>query len=135
MRVRLSELDPHWIRYEWRDDTWQQIVGPHETWEERGRPSVKVTGRREHTLLQGVTFETAQGVLFNCPCGSGHIVMASFAGRGLTDDQGTHNKAGQPVRWTTSGSTFDDLTLQPSILLEGGCNWHGFITNGDVTTC
>jgi hypothetical protein len=31
-----------------------------------------------------------------------------------------------------TGDTFQTLTLQPSIKFEGGCNWHGSITNGEV---
>lgn len=40
--------------------------------------------------------------------------------------------------WQRTGDTFETLTLQPSILVPGSggpgdCNWHGFITNGEVT--
>jgi hypothetical protein len=35
--------------------------------------------------------------------------------------------------WRRTGDTFDTLTLTPSILRIGGCGWHGFVTNGEVT--
>lgn len=38
--------------------------------------------------------------------------------------------------WQRTGETFDTLTLTPSIHSvadKGGCGWHGFITNGEVT--
>lgn len=41
-----------------------------------------------------------------------------------------------PGRWEFEGTGYGDLTLvagSSSILLTGGCAWHGFIRNGDVT--
>lgn len=38
-----------------------------------------------------------------------------------------------PGRWEFKGTGLDDLTLvagSSSILLKGGCNWHGYIRNG-----
>lgn len=35
-------------------------------------------------------------------------------------------------RWTAIGTSLDDLTTKPSIQIVGGCNWHGYITNGDA---
>lgn len=44
-----------------------------------------------------------------------------------------------PGRWILVGTGFDDLTLNSSksrsVMVIGCCAWHGFITNGDVTTC
>jgi hypothetical protein len=53
--------------------------------------------------------------------------------RGVPDDA----KPG-PGRWSLVGTGFDDLTLDGdggsrSVLLLGGCAWHGFVTNGEVT--
>ncbi len=42
----------------------------------------------------------------------------------------------QHAHWQRTGETFDTLTLTPSIHSrkeKGGCGWHGFITNGEVT--
>jgi hypothetical protein len=42
-----------------------------------------------------------------------------------------------PGRWNLIGASFDDLSLvagSSSVLLMGGCNWHGYVTNGEVTS-
>ena len=109
--MRLTELEPEFIAY--RDDC----------------------------VLTGKTFAEAQGIWFLCPLcfqklgGSVgcHSVDVSFDGCGVLPQQGTHNKEGKPVRWQVSGTGIHDLTTKPSIQLEGGCNWHGWITNGEVT--
>jgi hypothetical protein len=81
----------------------------------------------------------AQGVLFLCPLcfkiNNGpigtHSVICWFKGR-VSDDL----EPG-PGRWNPQGTTIDDLTFVPpgavSVQLLGGCNWHGFIVNGDAT--
>jgi hypothetical protein len=90
------------------------------------------------------TFAEAQGIYFLCPVhaapgyagpNAGHIVEVSFAGRGVADDQGSHDIDGRPSRWSASGSSYADLTLQPSIDISrgGSCTWHGFVTAGIVT--
>lgn len=57
------------------------------------------------------------------------------------------NDKSAALNWKQTGDTFDTLTLKPSVdarhvnfkdsaphdLRE--CRWHGFITNGEVTTC
>ena len=35
--------------------------------------------------------------------------------------------------WQRSGDTFDSLTLQPSLDFSDAGEWHGQITNGEVT--
>lgn len=109
------------------------------TWNDRGYPSVEKTGPRIHEVFVD-TLEEAQGIFFLCPkyfAAMGHIgchlIEVTFAGRGVSDEMGTHNKAGQPVRWNITGTGFYDLSTVPSILLEGGCDWHGYITNGEVS--
>jgi hypothetical protein len=87
------------------------------------------------------SFGEAQGVWFLCPkcfahnggAKGTHCVWVSFAGRGVPDESGSHNNEGKPSRWTATGTGLHDLTTTPSILLTGGCAWHGWITNGDVT--
>lgn len=37
-----------------------------------------------------------------------------------------------PGRWAATGTSFDDLTLSPSVNVDNE-HWHGFITNGEVT--
>lgn len=84
----------------------------------------------------------AQGVMFQCPkCAVGakrsvdggfmgvHSVLCWFKDRGVSDEVSP-----KPGRWIPSGSSLDDLTFvgpgAASVLLTGGCGWHGFVTNG-----
>lgn len=113
--MRLTELEPKFIRYE---------------------------GRNIKHHLPSTT--GAQGVMFLCPAcfvknkgavGT-HLIEVSFADRGVTDDQGSVNREGKPSRWSVSGTSYDNLTLTPSILIDpaGECcpGWHGFVTSGEV---
>lgn len=78
----------------------------------------------------------AEGVMFLCPAcfrknrgrvGT-HIVICWFTGvplnPGLTG----------PGRWNPRGTGLSDLTFVGpgsfSVLIEGGCNWHGYVKNG-----
>jgi len=75
------------------------------------------------------TVEGAQGVRFSCPMPQcGHLVQVYFS-----------NPVGAPVapddepprpRWHREGTTLGDLTLRPSINIQGGCGWHGFVIKG-----
>lgn len=109
--MKLTELDPQFHRY-------QTVDG------------------REH-IIPVATLAEAQGIQFDCPrCQPyPHGLMVTFEGRGALDHQGSHGSKGQPTRWSVSGSGFDDLTLTPSIdaTAGGGCTFHGFITNGQVS--
>lgn len=90
------------------------------------------------------TINNAQGVMFQCPkCAQGkeegneegrhfyrgtHYIIVPFRDKGIPE--GAFPKM---ARWEVSGTSLEDLTTKPSILLTGeGCQWHGFITNGDV---
>jgi hypothetical protein len=77
----------------------------------------------------------AHGVRFLCPAclrmnkgpmGT-HSIVVWFADRDVPAE------AVPPPRWHASGSGLHDLTLAPSIQLQSGCRWHGFITAGRVT--
>ena len=70
----------------------------------------------------------AVALSFDCPCGGkcGQRPCLFFE---------NPQDGGPPLpgtTWTRTGDTFETLTLIPSIQRKGGCNWHGFITNGDV---
>ena len=71
------------------------------------------------------------GVIFNCPCGvCGTLCYVPFANPldGSRPD-------GHRAVWQRTGETFETLTLTPSILRsteQGGCGWHGFVTNGQI---
>ena len=87
-------------------------------------------GRGLVALLLGVAlFSPAAWASLDIPVGT-HSVICWFRDRGVPDEA----KPG-PARWPASGTGVTDLTLTPSIQLLGGCNWHGFITAGVVTTC
>ncbi len=116
--MKLTELEPQFVCYEKRD------IGE---------------------ILRHVdSFTEAQGVQFLCPVcfvrhngpvGT-HYIEVSFAGKGVQDHQGSHNREGQPSRWNASGTYYNDLTCTPSVVIdpaEPACaGWHGFITNGEV---
>lgn len=84
-------------------------------------------GEQEETpLVRGV------GVVLDCPCGKcGDELYVPF--NIALDGAGVRADA-----WGREGDTFETLSLTPSVLRiqsRGQCGWHGFITNGQVTTC
>lgn len=127
--MNLNDLDPQFVKYVTQSLEQQFAEG-------RGAPA--------EFLRHVGNVQEAQGIVFLCPAcftrnggavGT-HAIEVSFDGKGVKDHQGSHNRQGKPSRWTVSGSTYEDLTLRPSILIDpceptcGG--WHGFITNGEV---
>jgi hypothetical protein len=89
------------------------------------------------------TIEEAQGVRFLCPkcfvanegARGTHTVICWSRSRGVADDISP-----KPGRWTLHGTSLDDLTLHGdpmgvarSVLLTGGCGWHGFVNAGEAT--
>lgn len=92
------------------------------------------SGRRvQYATVQ--TLLEADGVMFKCPlCVNTkhpHQVTCWFTGK-VPDD--ADPKSG---RWNPQGTGLDDLTFVPgkktqSVQLLGGCNWHGFVTNGEA---
>ena len=84
--------------------------------------------------------EKADGVWFLCPkcmiANGGvvgtHTVICWFVGK-VPDEVDP-----KPGRWTPTGTGLQDLTFVPSegrshsVLLTGGCGWHGFVANGDA---
>jgi len=62
-------------------------------------------------------------MMFLCPCGCGAYLGVSVSG-----DESKH-----PVwEWDRN---FEKPTIKPSIRFIGGCNWHGFLTEGNFRTC
>jgi len=85
------------------------------------------------------TVAEAHGLWFDCPLcfaknggpiGT-HGVLVWFVGKPVPDRLGK-NKDGVTVRWNVSGTGMNDLVLTPSIQLQGGCNWHGYVGNQGV---
>lgn len=80
------------------------------------------------------------GLLFDCPKGC----LSDIEDRGVERhyvslanplDGGAPFEANRSL-WTRTGEDFETLTLTPrihSVVEKGGCGWHGWITNGEVT--
>ena len=70
------------------------------------------------------------GMSFECPCGN-------CEGRTYVDFENPKDgglRYGTGPHWRRTGDSFETLTLTPSLhnQEEGGCGWHGYITNGEV---
>jgi hypothetical protein len=140
--MRLTDLDPEFIRWEDRVEPTSRVAPGYDTgseagmaaWRSAGFPTVEVVGPVTY-IPQVQTLSEAQGVEFDCPkCTSGHRIAVAFAGRGVLDHQASRDKAGRPTRWQVSGTSLGDLTLSPSVDCTGSdpnC-WHGFVTNGEI---
>lgn len=68
------------------------------------------------------------GVSFDCPCGCGERVFVHLS----NPTDGGPPRAGNHPTWKRTGEDFDSLTLSPSIQRVGGCEWHGFVRNGQI---
>jgi hypothetical protein len=104
---RLIDLDPHWVG--------------------AGGPGIFTKEMQPVPARRGV------GLSFDCPCGCD--VRGYVAFENPLDGGPPKTNPGEPT-WHRTGDTFETLTLAPSILRrpeKGGCGWHGFITNGEVT--
>jgi hypothetical protein len=101
----------------------------------------------EHPTLDG-----AQGVMFQCPkCAEGkergeedgrrfvrgaHMVLCWFS-TPVKASPVPSDAHPLPGRWHPSGTGLHDLTFvgpgNVSVLLTGGCGWHGHVRNGEAT--
>lgn len=142
--MRLKDLKPQFLKYEERmedirqvDGVWdgtKYVVADGRTWEEAGRPIKVVHGPREY-LIPVETLAEAQCIMFLCPLcyrnnggeeGTHHVQMP-FAKRGVSFERHKH-------QWDVVGGTsYDDLSTNPSYLIIGGCGWHGYLTSGEAT--
>ena len=118
--MKLADLHPRFLRYEKRLEEGKERV--------------------YHVEVE--TLAEAQGVIFLCPkCFAAnhgevgtHSVICWSSSRGVP--VGAHPG---PGRWAMKGTSLADLTLdgEPgrsrSVLLKGGCGWHGYITKGEAT--
>lgn len=66
-------------------------------------------------------------VVLDCPCGCGDRFPIPFK-------VALDGTVVRPDGWDREGDTFETLTLRPSIYRKWDCGWHGFITNGEVTS-
>lgn len=127
--MKLIDLEPQFLRYERR----------------ACEPNVWIDGvlsdKPYRELFHYVDrLAEADGINFLCPkcfAANGsevgtHGVICWFEGKVPDDVQPN------PGRWNPVGTGYTDLSFVPgkksnSVLLLGGCAWHGFITNGEVT--
>lgn len=124
--MKLNELAAHFTKYEERpvDQT---------SWEETNRNPNLV----DRLFLRVETMAEADGVRFQCPkckaAGSyAHPVFIGFRGKAAPGTYG-NNRDGVPVLWDVAGgSSLNDLSLTPSIQIQGGCDWHGFLGSNGV---
>lgn len=103
-RARLIDLNPRWMD-----------AGGYGITDGAGNP---------------VAHQHGVGVTLDCPCGFDHRMYVPFSNP-------LEGPAVDPTRplWSREGDTFETLTLAPSIwrkVENGGCGWHGFITNGEI---
>lgn len=121
--MKLRDLEAHFTKY--RERAPDPALG-----ESVNQPPI-CTFERVETLAE------ADGVRFVCPlCKSrnewAHPIFIGFHGRAKPGTYG-HNKEGKPMLWNVVGGTgLDDLRLSPSIQIQGGCNWHGFVGSNGV---
>lgn len=97
---------------------------------------LKITSATSHQRIDNI--KEADGIIFLCPlC----FQNEAKTGRGAHSvicwqphvPQTMHQK---PGRWAFSGTGYDDLELRAgssSILLQGGCNAHFCIRNGQIS--
>ena len=129
MPLKLTGLMPEWVNYmgnqsrrRYADDHSHVDYHPND---ERFSPPESAED-----------FAHADGILFLCPTcivkNNGPIgtesVCVWFANRPNVPAAALPG----PGRWTATGTSFDDLTLTPSVNVNHE-HWHGFIRNGVVT--
>jgi hypothetical protein len=136
--LRLVELELRFVRYYEVAPVEMDIADSDYASSKRTHKEM----RMQRWIKEVAALAEAQGIMFLCPkcyaknggAVGTHGVDVTFAGRGVPDLLGSHGDAGAPSRWAIAGTGHGDLTMSPSILLLGGCGWHGFITNGEVTS-
>lgn len=101
---KLTELNPRWVGY-----------GGEGITDINGNP----VPRRDKVAIQ-----------FDCPCGSKVCTPAIISFSNPPDGKGPVDNR---VNWEMKGSTFEDLTLSPSIQRMDNCKAHFHITNGEIT--
>lgn len=79
------------------------------------------------------TGEPILGLSFDCPHCRKERLGVSFHHKGfeLMEDKIIRAHSDQHI-WEMTGSTFEDLTLSPSVDASKFGHWHGFIIAGEV---
>lgn len=128
--MRLSELEPQFVRREERIEQWtrRKDDGSNE----------EVTGPREYYVYVD-TPQEADGITFMCP-------KCFDQNKG---SKGTHwvmcwtpkisqDVTPKPGRWNLVGTNYEDLSLvagSSSVLITNGCLAHFLIQKGEITFC
>jgi hypothetical protein len=113
--LKLTDLEPRFLRYEKRDDGREYFV-PVET----------ITEAQGIKFLCPICFQKNNG-----PVGT-HGVICWSRSRGIAD-----SVQPGPGRWRLDGVGLADLSLNEdpgsrSIALKGGCDAHFYVTNGEI---
>lgn len=84
-------------------------------------PAIKSSNIWDDTREGAYQFEKGS-IIFQCPCHCGQLRTVPV-------------KVGEKEArsWKWNGDE-DKPTLEPSILIQGECGWHGFLTNGEWIT-
>jgi hypothetical protein len=140
--MRLTELEPRFLRYEERLDTWTVVDRQPNPGEDLSSvPHHEVTAMRAF-MPYAIGIQDAMGIVFLCPLCfvANHGVVGTHGVICWSSSRGVPETARPgPGRWRLVGTGFHDLSLMEepgksrSVQLLGGCNWHGFVTNGEVT--
>lgn len=97
-------------------------------------------GKLQRYIQEVETLDEAHGLMFLCPkcyaANDGPVGTESVIC--WFEDRVPDDVAPKPGRWKPEGTGIDDLSFVPgkrsnSVLLIGGCAWHGYVTNGDAT--
>lgn len=92
---------------------------------------LKVISEHKYKCVDKI--EDADGISFLCPkCKDGETHQHSII---CWQPKVPQTITPTPGRWNFIGTCYDDLTLKngsSSILLNGGCNAHFWITNGEI---
>src|SRR6267142_3438022 len=120
--MRLTSLQPQWVNYE--SASYVDRFTDLHTHVEYDQEEV---AEGYHDQLE--EFAKADGVMFLCPVcfvkNGGPVgtesVLCWFANKPYIPASAIPG----PGRWTASGSSFDDLSLSPSVNVSNG-HWHGF---------
>lgn len=104
--MKLTDLNPRWVG--------------------AGGPGISDKDGNPVPAREGV------GISFDCPCGCHIRDYVDFTNP--LDGGPPHRSDGHT--WQRTGDDFATLTLHPSIKRDrakGGCGWHGWVKNGEVT--
>lgn len=125
--MKLIDLDAHFIKWEGRPPTQEQ---------HQRQPDIFPLDGIVDWFIETEKLTEAHGICFLCPKSvaekKDHYIQVYFKGSPVPPHLG-QNKDKKTVRWISSGSSYDDLTLHPSIDEQSECGWHGWVKNGDAS--